>query len=225
MKTTYLLIGCLCAPASLALTAYGDTTLYIPSSSVTIGYYMAAPAVNFTFPTPPDVLNFDHIQVAFNAPAGYAFRFSGGEFHAAIEYGRPHTENSATDSLFENSTIDFVPGMANSIAYDGGPTVYENNAGPPPNLIYPGFLHVAVDQGFLLGGAEFTSLTLQWQVDTGYANTSLAPFGVGLFVPNAGSFTFVPIPEPSVAALALLGACATAWRLRSRMHTRMKITP
>ena len=214
MKAAYLLIGCLCAAANVASTAFGDTTLYIQSTSAQLGVFEMESAVIFTFPTPTDALNnYGHIQAVFNAPAGYAFRFSGGEFSAAIEYGRPSTSDDATDSLFENSTIEFVPGMASSIIYYS-PTVYANDSvyyrGYP---VDPGCWHVAPDQEFQLGGpVEFTSLTLQWKVETDC--TSLAPFGVGLFV--ADGFSFVPIPEPSIAALALLGACATAWRLRSR---------
>jgi hypothetical protein len=229
MKTTSLLIGCLCASASLASTAFGDTTLYIQSTSAGIGSL----GVNFAFPTPADLLNnYDHIQAVFNAPSGYAFSTSGGVFVAAIMYHGPYdTTYTHTDDLFESSTINFVPGMASPTTYSSGEVDENDNAFARGYPEYPAGherRNILVTQQFQFDGpVEFTSLTMQLKVDPNpdYPNLSLAPFGSGGFVGVGSQISFVPIPEPSIAALALLGASATAWRLRSRMHTRMKITP
>jgi hypothetical protein len=203
-----LLIGCICTAVSLASTAFGDTTLYIQSTSAGIGkgpnHY--AGDVNCTLPTPTDLLNnYNHVQVVFNAPSGYAFRHGGGDVVAYVVYGFPMDEDAV--DLFENSTITFT-GTASPITF-GKSDVTENdnvyNSGSP---VDPGRRHIVVDQVLSFGGpVEFTSFTLQWKVDPdpNYPNLSLANFYSAGFVAFSSPFSIVPIPEPSVAALALLG--------------------
>ena len=188
-----------------ASSAFGQgSTLVIQSTSASVGVWMAESTVNFTFPTPTGVSSYDHIQAVFNAPAGYAFKFSGGEFHALICYGQPL--NARADSLFESSSIDFVTGMDSSINCTG-PTIEESNVGA--NRGDPsGLLNIGVDQGFVVSDSEFTSVTLQWQRNLDY---ELAPFSVGIF---AGIFSIVPlpVPEPSVFGLLLMGVVSVHFR-------------
>ena len=218
MKTTYLLVVCFCASANLASTAFGDTTLYIQSTSAVIGRgpndYLGD--VNCTFPSPTDLLNnYDHVQAVFNAPSGYAFSNSGGEVVAYIVYGYPSDETAA--DLFENSTITFA-GMASPITYGAGSVEENDNVYYTGRPVDPGRRHIVVDQELQFGGpVEFTSFTLQWKVDPDpdYPNLSLASFYSAGFVALSSPFSLVPIPEPSITALALLGVTMFAG-LRAR---------
>jgi hypothetical protein len=214
MKATYLLIGCLCASANLASTAYGDTTLYLQSTFV--GEMNPRWALGFTFPTPTDLLNnYDHIQAVFNAPSGYAFSISGGVVTTYIVYGDP-SNNTRADSLFEGSTINFVPGMAGPTTYGSGGVDENDNIFDRGYPKYPAGYerrNNVVDQNLQFDGpAEFTSFTLQWKVDPNpdYPNLTLAPFASAGFAGPYSTFSFVPIPEPNIAALALLGVTAFA---------------
>jgi hypothetical protein len=216
-----LLIGFLCASANLTSTAFGDTTLYIQSSSVTMSTAGRYSRADFIFPTPTDPLNaYDHIQAVFNAPPGYAFQISQSALSCYICYGIPH-EPQASPWPLEGSIFTVLPGS-------GGPITFLRGNPQPVWSLFGENIETCQQYGFDLIPTTFTSLALQWPGSTGKGGPHLAPFESACFISDNDysplNLTLIPIPEPSIAALALLGVCATAWRLRSRMHTRMKIT-
>ena len=206
-----LLLGCLCA----ALTAHGQgTTLLISPSSVdlTIGPYVDR--ATFTFPTPSvSLANYGGASVTFSAPAGYAWRFdpsmaSGLECYIAygaqlsgVHGGTPYT-------------FDFVPGMESTIM-----------TSPSDLTAWDSETSFGFDQVFHFAGiAEFTGFT----VTTGHSvtqdeydrQTPMSPFDHAYLNGSSGNLngglTLVPIPEPSVAALAVLGAATFCRRFRAK---------
>jgi hypothetical protein len=200
------LLGC-----TVAARAQGTFT-FTPSSMGPIipgNWPYTTDTQSFTFPTPAiSLANYNSLQATFSAPSGYAWQvtpslLAGWAFNCVASYqllGDPMDYHQTADYSF-----NFVPGMANTVS--GGVT--------SQRLSEQSFGFAAAFQ--FGGNVEFTGLTVtlhyatqhDWQV----AQRPLSQFSEAYMkltyygVPDPSQhLLLVPTPEPSVAALAVLGA-------------------
>ena len=196
--------------ALTTLSAHGQgTTLFISSSSVDLTTAPYQDHADFTFPTPSvSLANYGLIQVTFNAPSGYAWRFDPAMSSSGLEcyekYGPVDTGNGGTPYSF-----NFVPGMENTVTTPSVVPLWQSPTG------------FGFDYTFQFAGpVEFSGVTV-----TLYHGVSLsdyeaqAPLGQfsqafldGQIQGGGPSLTLVPIPEPSVSALAVLGLGIAGYR-------------
>ena len=223
MKThqSLLLVGCLCATTA----AHAQGTLVISPSSMGAVIPGTWPhttdSQDFTFPTPAVSLgNYSAVQVKFSAPSGYAWRITpsslaGRAFDCSVYY----TASPEADYfLSADYSFNFVAGMDSEVS--GGVT------GARVNETSFGF-----DSDFqFAGNVQFTDLTITLHYDPGH-DWQVAQRPLGSFDTSSMKLTYygvpdpnqdlllVPIPEPSVATLAGLGAGLATVRFAGRKLT------
>ena len=203
--------------ALTTLSAHGQgTTLFIPSSSVnlTIGPYQDQ--AHFTFSTPSiSLANYGAVAATFSAPSGYAWRFdpalaSGLECY--IAFGAQPARNG---TVAVPCSFNFVPGMEGIVTWparDQTDWAWDSETGF-------GFdLRPSFDRA-----VEFTdcTVTMAYGVTQDEYNRQapLDHFSLAYLNGSSGNLngglTLVLIPEPSVAALAVLAAVVFYRRCRA----------
>jgi hypothetical protein len=203
MKTKSCLVAAGWCCASLA--AYAQSTLILTPSSLdlTVGPYQDR--ANFVFPTPAvSLVNYNAVEVKFSAPEGYAWRFD------------PTRTPTLTFSIWYGSTdhrtpvyggapwsIDYVPGMSGTATANNNASVIDSVEG---------------DLGFEYSWTfdrivEFTSFNVTTPcsatLDAYQRQTPLSTFS-GAYMDGSmgqlsGGLTLILVPEPSIAAFAMLG--------------------
>jgi hypothetical protein len=211
MKTASLLIGCLYVAVSVTSSALGQGTLDLYPTSITLGYQGDFfTGASYVFPTPTGTMNdYDYYQVHFNAPTGYAFRYTPdgvGAVVAEVIYG--DTSGAQPSGIAWGNVI--CPGLQ---CTGGSGTVVVH--GSYPNDVFSYNLN-AVFTGNV--SVEFTSCSIAWQphhdhpIGFPISQFTSATLRTAGEPGEIGVLTLVPIPEPSLAALALLGAITVIGR-------------